>query len=194
MRAIGLVCGKCLVVVAIAAGCSTDPTGEVGAIDKAPNDLAAARPNAGFATLEGSAVLTPIDRSGVLARIEFLDDGATLTVTGSATGLDPSETYLTLIYDNGSLPGGPDACMPTVFDFMDPDFLLGTMLVGSWVVDAEGRGTLSAVNTNFGADYVPLTRFRSTSVRRVTGPPPMPGGPPATELVACGHVATQPRG
>ncbi len=52
MRAIGLVCGKCLVVAAIAAGCSTDPTGEVGAIDKAPNDLAAARPNAGFATLE----------------------------------------------------------------------------------------------------------------------------------------------
>ncbi len=137
----------------------------------------------------GQATLHPIDRSGVHANIVFVDDGTTLVVSGTATGLDPNESYLTLIYDNGSVPGGPDACAPTIFDPTDPGFLLGTMVIGSWTVDAEGNGSLSAINTNFGADYVRLNQFRSTSVRRVLGPPPVPGAPPPTELVACGHVA-----
>ena len=142
---------------------------------------------------QGQATLPAINGSGISARIEFVDDGATLTVTGTASGLDPAESYVTLIYDNGSVPGGPNACQPTVFDPNDPDFLLGTMLIGFWEIDPDGNGTLSATNTNFGADYVPLDRFRSTSVRRIVGPPPAPGAPPLTELVACGHVATQPR-
>lgn len=137
----------------------------------------------------GQARLHPIDRSGANANIVFVDDGTTLVVSGTATGLDPDESYLTLIYDNGSVPGGPNACGPTIFDPTDPDFLLGTMVVGAWTVDAEGNGSLSAINTNFGADYVPLDKFRSTSVRRVVGPPQAPGAPPQTELVACGHVA-----
>ena len=137
----------------------------------------------------GQARLTPMDRSGVHANIVFVDDGTTLVVSGTATGLDPAESYLTLIYDNGSVPGGPDACEPTIFDPTDPGFLLGTMVIGSWAVDAEGNGSLSAINTNFGANYVALDQFRSTSVRRVLGPPPVPGAPPPTELVACGHVA-----
>ncbi len=137
----------------------------------------------------GQGSLHPIDRSGVHANIVFVDDGTTLVVSGTATGLDPDESYLTLIYDNGSVPGGPDACAPMIFDPTDPGFLLGTMVIGSWTVDAEGNGSLSAINTNFGADYVRLDQFRSTSVRRVLGPPPVPGAPPPTELVACGHVA-----
>ncbi|MCZ6653257.1 MAG: hypothetical protein O7D91_09555 [Planctomycetota bacterium] len=137
----------------------------------------------------GQARLHPIDGSGVHANIVFVDDGTTLVVSGTATGLDPDESYLTLIYDNGSVPGGPDACGPTIFDPTDPGFLLGTMVIGSWTVDAEGNGSLSAINTNFGADYVRLNQFRSTSVRRMLGPPPVLGAPPPTELVACGHVA-----
>ncbi len=137
----------------------------------------------------GQARLHPIARSGVHAQVVFVDDGTTLVVSGTATGLDPDESYLTLIYDNGSVPGGPSACGASIFDPTDPDFILGTMVIGSWAVDAEGRGSLAAINTNFGADYVPLDRFRSTSVRRVVGSPPAPGAPPPTELVACGHVA-----
>ncbi len=54
----------------------------------------------------GKANLHQINRSGIKARIEFQDDGTTLTVTGTATGLDAGESYVTLIYDTGSVPSG----------------------------------------------------------------------------------------
>lgn len=136
----------------------------------------------------GKANLHQINKSGIKARIEFRDDGTTLTVTGTATGLDPGETYLTLIYDTGSVPSGPKACQPTIFDPTDPDFLLATMFIGFWAVDPDGQGTLEAVNTNGGLDFVSLDRFKNTSVRLVTGPPPKGSVIPMTELVACGHV------
>ena len=135
----------------------------------------------------GQANLQPIDRSGVRAKITFIDDGSMLMVLGTATGLDPAQSYVTLIYDNGSLPGGPSACQPTIFNPFDPEFLLPTMFVGFWSVDADGNGTLNAINTNGGFNYVPLEKFRSTSVRLVTGPPPPGGSIPMTQLVACGH-------
>ncbi len=137
----------------------------------------------------GKANLHQINRSGIKARIEFQDDGTTLTVTGTASGLDPGESYVTLIYDTGSVPGGPKACQPTIFDPTDPDFLLATMFIGFWAVDQDGQGTLDAVNTNGGFDYVPLDKFKNTSVRLVTGPPPKGSVIPMTELVACGHVS-----
>ena len=137
----------------------------------------------------GKANLHQIDNSGVKARIQFVDDGTTLAATGTAAGLDPDESYVTLIYDNGSVPSGPRACQPTIFDREDPDFLLATMFIGFWTVDQEGQGTLETINTNFGLDYVPLERFRNASVRRVTGPPPEGSVIPMTELVACGHVS-----
>ena len=139
--------------------------------------------------LVGKANLHQIDNSGVKARIQFVDDGMTLTVTGTAAGLDPAESYVTLIYDNGSVPSGPRACQPTIFNPEDPDFLLATMFIGFWTVDEEGRGTLETINTNFGLDYVPLDKFRNTSVRLVIGPPPKGSVIPMTELVACGHVS-----
>ena len=132
--------------------------------------------------ISAMANLAPRNGSGVKANIDFVDDGTTLQINGTASGLDAGETYLTLIYDNGSVPGGPNACTPTIFDPQDPDFLLGTMVIGFWEVDAQGQGTLSAINTNSGEDYVPLDKFRSTSVRLVIGPPPFPGAPPETEL------------
>ena len=51
----------------------------------------------------GQARLTPMDRSGVHANIVFVDDGTTLVVSGTATGLDPAESY-------GS-QYGPEACL-----------------------------------------------------------------------------------
>ncbi len=141
------------------------------------------------ASRTGKANLHQINKSGIKARIEFQDDGTTLMVTGTATGLDPGESYVTLIYDNGSVPGGPKACQPTIFDPTDPDFLLATMFIGFWAVDPDGQGTLAAVNTNGGLDYVPLDKFKNTSVRLVIGPPPKGSVIPMTELVACGHVS-----
>ena len=64
--------------------------------------LAESSRNRSTSDFGGMANLEPIDRSGIRARIEFEDDGTTLTVTGTATGLDPAESYVTLIYDNGS--------------------------------------------------------------------------------------------
>ncbi len=174
-------------------GCYAGPTGFLATAGSTHETAPPAASKRSFSDVAGMATLTPINQSGVHARIEFVDDGATLTVFGEAAGLEPAESYVTLIYDNGSAPGGPNPCAPTIFNPQDPGFLLATMLIGFWSVDADGNGTLFAINTNFGADYVPLDRFRSTSVRLVTGPPPAPGRPPATELVACGHVADQPQ-
>ena len=156
--------------------------------------IAALDTNAGPPTAEsrtGKANLHQINESGIKARMQFQDDGTTLTVTGTATGLEPGESYVTLIYDNGSVPGGPKACQPTIFDPTDPGFLLATMFIGFWAVDPDGRGTLEAVNTNGGFDYVPLDKFKNTSVRLVTGPPPKGSMIPMTELVACGHVSEE---
>ena len=146
----------------------------------------------GGETVTGRANLHPIDDSGIKARIAFEDDGATLTVTGKATGLNPGESYITLIYDNGSVPGGPRACQPTIFDPTDPDFLLATMFVAFWAIDPDGNGTLEATNTNGGFDYVPLSKVGNASVRLVTGPPPKGSVIPMTELMACGHVNRRP--
>ena len=99
--------------------------------------------------------------------IDFEDDGAVLSVTGEAEGLTPGDTYISLIYDIGSEAEGPDACEPTIFDENDPNFILFTMVLGFWNVDGDGDGTLSAINTNFGADYVPLSKIGTVSIRNV---------------------------
>ena len=47
---------------------------------------------------------------GTLSRIRatftFVDDGATITMSGEAWGLDPDVTYVSAVSDNGSVPGG----------------------------------------------------------------------------------------
>lgn len=171
----------------VTTGCSE------GSLPVAPDELAAGdlrfSHTQGMAT--GRARLHPENQSGVKGVIEFIDNGSTLTINGTATGLDPAGTYISLIYDNGSVPGGPEACEPAIFDPTDPGFLIPTMRVGGfttvWAVDANGNGTLTAVNIV--GVYVPLTKFRTISIRKTTGltRPPFP-------LVACGEVATHPAG
>ena len=139
-------------------------------------------------TATGQAKMHPENQSGIKGKITFEDDGATLTTTGTATGLTPGAIYVSLIYDNGSVPGGPTSCEPTIFNPADPDFILPTMLVGFWVNNNDGTGTLAAINTNGGADYVPLSKFKTISIRLIIGPPP-----PAP-LQACGQVAVHPGG
>ena len=154
----------------------------------APDSPPAFRHVAGIATAR--ATLHVMNQSGVHARISFTDDGSTLTINGTASGLVPSVPYASLIYDNGSVSGGPEGCEPTIFDPTDPDFLLPTMFVGIWMNHGDGTGTLAAVNTNGGVDYVPLGKFRTISVRDLTINEGF--GPEA--VAACGEVAEHPAG
>ena len=156
----------------------------VASVRKAANELADAVSSS--RAMKGSAQLSPMNESGIRAKIEFVDDGTTLKIRGKATGMDPAETYLSNIYDLGSSPSGPGACVPSIFDPEDPDFILPTMFVGFWEVDKFGNGELNAVNTNGGADFVPLDKIGTMSVRLFLAPPSEPGMPPETELVACG--------
>jgi hypothetical protein len=62
-----------------------------------------------------SAQQHPINNSGIQAEILFLDTGSDvqgLVLAGRATGLDPTQTYFSLLYNTGSVPGGPSACTP----------------------------------------------------------------------------------
>ncbi|MCG8408315.1 MAG: hypothetical protein MI923_24200 [Phycisphaerales bacterium] len=144
-------------------------------------------------TAVGRSNLKSVDETGVDAKIVFVEDGTTLMVIGTATGLDPAETYFSNIYDIGSASEGPGACVPSIFDPKDPDFILPTMFLGFWEVDADGNGRLCAINTNDGADFVPLDKIGTVSVRLIVGPPPAPDAPPMNELVACGSVNSRPR-
>ena len=109
-----------------------------------------------------------------------------------------------MIYDNGSVPGGPFACEPTGGD------LEGMMLVGNpnvepedldftWTVDEFGHGTINATNLldegQFGdpedpppgpfttSTYVSLDDFDTISIRQLEL---------GFAVVACGEVATHP--
>ena len=131
---------------------------------------------AGDAT--GHARLHPINQSGIEARIFFVDNGSTLWVLGVAEGLDPTALgYVSLVYGDGSFPGGPNACEPST---TNPISGL-QMFVGAWTVDPDGSGVLTAKKT--GASYVPVGSTGTISIRQ--------RGVPAN-LRACGEVAVNP--
>ena len=127
----------------------------------------------------GHARLHAIDQSGIRAEIFFVDNGSTLWVLGAAEGLDPSQTYISLVYGEGSFPGGPHACEPsTTHPITFPQ-----MFVGTWTVDPDGTGVLSAKKT--GASYVAVGDAGTISIRQrvAVGLP---------QLRACGEIAVNP--
>jgi hypothetical protein len=129
----------------------------------------------------GSARLHPYDQSGIKARIDFVDTHNELTgllITGTATGLDPDKIYVSLIYDNAAVPGGPRACQPGN-DTLDEE----QMGLGRWIVNPDGTGTLVSVNAE-GA-YVPLSEFDTVSIIELT----VIGRPDLSRVVACGQVS-----
>jgi len=122
------------------------------------------------------ALQHPVNQSGVMGEISFTETGTGLLVTGTATGLQPSfGRYVSLVYDLGSVPGGPTVCEPTVE--------LDGMVVGIWAVDANGNGTLIQVVPPFA--IAPLEEIDSISIRDTTINQGF--GPEA--VVACGEIA-----
>src|SRR5437867_13409537 len=89
-------------------------------------------------TAAAQATQHPVNQSGAQGRIDFTNVPGGLAVTGTATGLKPSlGRYVRLVYDIGSVPGGPDACEPTA--------PMPGMLGGFWAGDALGKGMLIQV-------------------------------------------------
>ena len=132
----------------------------------------------GFAT--GRAQMHPSNQSGVRGVINFTDDGTTLTVTGTATGLTPPA--LSLIYDNGSRPGGP--ANPAFDGNCEPVLggLGGAMFIGFWgPPGVDGVSTLGPILKTGAGSYAALSEFKTVSIRR-----PAPG---AAAVLACGEVA-----
>lgn len=124
----------------------------------------------------GHANLHPVNQSGASGSIDFIEDEAGVHVMGTATGLEPSlGRYTSLVYDLGSVPGGPIACEPV--EERDD------MFVGIWSVDAAGNGTLIQVAPP-GA-IAPLSVIDSVSIRDTE----INGGFGPEAVVACGEIA-----
>jgi len=134
----------------------------------------------GVAGETAHATQHPANRSGVMGRISITDTGTGLIFTGTARGLAPLTTsrYVTLVYDVGSVPGGPNNCEPTV--------PMPGMFVGRWTSDAAGNGLLIQLAPP--ASIAPLGTFDTVSIRDTT----INGGFGPTAVVACGEVAINP--
>jgi len=148
--------------------------------------LTAQAPPSGQAA--GSARQTPINGSGIQAEILFLDTGSNangLVVSGRATGLDPTQTYFSLLYNVGSVPGGAIACTPAPPPA--PQITFAQMFTNFWTVAPDGTGTLFRQKT--GSAYVPLSDVATVSIRKVT-----PGmNPPFFDILqACGEISRNP--
>lgn len=122
----------------------------------------------------------PVNQSGVLGRISFTQTGAGVIVTGTAKRLAPSTVgrYITLVYDVGSVPGGPEGCEPTV--------PMPGMFVGIWASDAVGNGLLIQLAPP--GEITPIGTFDTVSIRDTT----INGGFGPEAVVACGQVAVNP--
>jgi hypothetical protein len=123
----------------------------------------------------------PANQSGARGSIDFSATSlqAHPTVTGTATGLQGPSVgrYVSLVYDLGSVPGGPVNCEPTVDT--------PGMFVGIWAVDAAGNGTLIQLNP----EVTPLALIDTVSIRDTTINEGF--GPEA--VVACGEIAVHGR-
>ena len=135
---------------------------------------------------DASANLRQIKRSGVKAFIGFRDEGTTLEVSGIATGLDPDLVYVSFVYNAGSVPKGPTACLP---NSASPPLSGSQMLLGYWL--PLGSDVRYLVSVKSGPNYAPLSNIGTTSVRQDTMPDlPFPQTPTPARFVlkACGKV------
>ena len=112
----------------------------------------------GFAaTVTASAQQHPIAGSGIHGDINFTDDGASLTVDGTATGLSPNTPYFSLIYTVGVGPGGPSEgrvgpgdAIPACNDLNrqgQSAITVTQMVIGFWHNNNDGTGVLHDVKS-----------------------------------------------
>lgn len=132
-----------------------------------------------------SARVQAVSGSRARGAIFFYDNGNPkegLEFSGVARGLNPSKTYVSLIYDPGS---SPQTCLPTG----DNTLTFGQMVLGVWKVYGNGVGVLQGRAT--GDDYASLDAIGTTSIRLDTKPgTPLPSAadPARFVLQACGKV------
>jgi hypothetical protein len=134
-----------------------------------------------------SAQQHPINNSGIQAEIVFLDTGSDvngLVLSARATGLDPTQTYFSLLYNTGSVPGGASACIPSS---SGPAITFAQMFTAFWTVAPDGTGTLFRQKT--GTAYVRLSDVATISIRKVT---PGMNPPFFNVLQACGEISVNP--
>jgi hypothetical protein len=129
-----------------------------------------------------TANIHQIDKSGIKAELTFVDDGASLNATGTGTGFELNKFYLSLVYEAGSKPAGPQAC-ESPYPPDDPRYLadfnqrfLGFwffgpsttkfFITGSFVATDNGAQFVPGPKT--GGNYVPLSRLGTVSIREVT--------------------------
>jgi hypothetical protein len=126
------------------------------------------------------------NRSGIQARITFVDTGTELHIVGVATGMRPGVVYETLMYDNGSQPRGKLACLPGQ-DPSIPSLTGPQMFIGFWEPIGGSTRVLTAVKRVADSSYAALGDVANTSVREffAQGPPP-----DNSDLRACGRVRT----
>ena len=132
----------------------------------------------------GHGHLAAGEAAGIEGEVAFLDTGDPdngLIICGSATGLDPSQTYFSMLHDRWPAPYEPGSCGGD-----DPWRLRDVqMVVGFWEVASDGTGSLFVVKA--GASYAPMDEIGGMSIRRVIGPPP--GN---LELRACARFVPLP--
>lgn len=149
--------------------------------------------------------LKETNNSGITGQATITDDGTEVTVTGSASDMDPDNAfdpegepptgYLSLFYDKASTPAGPRVCEPGVGEFghsggrglgeEHPLHLTDAqMLGGFWIVDANGDGTL----VDLEGAYVPVDEIGTMSIRDLR----INGGFGPDAVVACGKVTHDP--
>jgi len=123
-----------------------------------------------------------IDGSGIKAKLTFVDDGTSLNATGTGTGFELGKFYLSLVYEEGSTPGGPNACeSPYAPD--DPRFIadFNQRFLGFWYFGpsttkffitgsfiAADHGAQFVPGPKTAENYVPLSRLHTVAIREVT--------------------------
>lgn len=131
--------------------------------------------------------LHQVNKSGIQhARLTFTETVVGLIVTGTASGLAPSTIfrYFSLVYDVGSVPGGP--VTPGNAGVCEPTVEMDGMFVGTWVTDSVGNGFLLQLVAP--GDIAPLNTFDTVSIRDIT----INAGFGVEAVSACGQVAVNP--
>lgn len=136
----------------------------------------------GQSSSTASATLNPVGGSGITATLNFVDNGATLSVTGQSNGMSPLGQYVSLIYglnsnadvtggtppgpcvDDGTLGGGPIDQVAQGAVLFSPQATT-RMLLGPWPLLGVNR-TASFVKPTVPPGGVRLNQVKTVSIRQ----------------------------